>query len=216
VRVYLVTPTSAFRGLAGLGYTSPNGVPGTIQPNGYVRYSGAVLGLPSDVEGNVGDPVYGPLYPPPGVPVTAPILTTNPPAPPAAPPAPPAAPAAPTNTTPAYNPAAAATCPAGSTTRTTPAAGDKVLSQLPGGAYCVQPAAAPAPAQQPQPAAPVDPNAGAQVIGNATGATFNFQQAAADLLTKAETIAPWYVWAGGGAAALLLLFSMHSKGRKRR
>lgn len=51
----------------GLGYVSPNGVTGTLLSTGYVQYPGATLGLPSDVFASQGQPVYGPLFPPPGV-----------------------------------------------------------------------------------------------------------------------------------------------------
>ena len=189
--------------------------------DGYVKYPGDQLGLTFDVYASQGQPVYGPLVPPPGQPVmqalpygAAPgtVTTESTPTLPAyLPPAPP------TNsgtTTPEYNPAAAATCPTGSTTRSTPAAGDTVLSQLPSGAYCVQPAPAAAAATTPDPQ-PGDPNAGAQVVGSATGAAFSFTQAASDLLTQAEAIAPWYVWAGG-AAALLFFFTQHQKTTRRK
>jgi hypothetical protein len=49
-----------------LGYVSPNGVTGTVLPNGTVQYNGAALGLPFDVFMQQGEPVYGPLVPPPG------------------------------------------------------------------------------------------------------------------------------------------------------
>jgi hypothetical protein len=210
--------SAAVRQLRGLGYTSANGVPGTIGADGFAHYSGAVLGLPFDVSGNPGEPVYGPLFPSPGQPVMqaspyngpvntqAPITTQSTYTPPAAP--------VDTNTTPGWNPGAAATCPAGSAHRS-PNPGEVVLTQLADGSFCVAPAAAPAPTPAP---APADPQPEAPTIGKPTGDTFDFSRVPSGLQSL-FALYPWYAWAGGAAALLLLLaFAMqdHKRGNRRR
>lgn len=153
---------------------------GTMQPNGYELTDGRLLGLPFDVWSNPGDTVYGPLHPPPGMPVMQ------------------ASPyAGSVNTQGPITTQSTVTAPPVSNYN---AGKDEGLTPV------VLPAVSPDPGEW-------EDIPREETIGKETGDTFSFE----DVLTRAEELAPWYIWAATGAGAVLLLAAMlHHREQKRR